>query len=318
MRTTLIDGLPSGLAAPNGDPDGPTDMVITGRTLYLAVGEGDTLVAGATAGALAANPKGPSSPIYVSILKFTFSADIDTLRTGFSLKPADHFTLSDGGTLSLSNGAGATATVDVVTLLRPTTPDPNAVYRNSHPYGMAVLPSQPDILYIADAGQNSVIQVGQTTGRSKVITRFPPTPSPLPAGQGPPVIEAVPTSIRPFGDQLLVSHLTGVPFVPELSRVMIVDPKTGVAGPFITALSSAIDVLFRVRANGTWQFFTLEFSLGLTTGRPGRLRQYESPSGVTLSDALVTPSSMALDPANGNLYITSKAAGNIVFVNVGR
>ncbi len=318
VRTTLMDGLPSGLSAPNDDPDGPTDMALSGRVLYLEIGEGDTLSPGTVRGTAVGNPKGPSSPIFVSILKVTFSADVDSLTAGFSLKSADHYTLFEGGTVSLSNGAGATAIVEAVALLRPAIPDSNAIYRNSHPYGLTVLPSQPDTLYVADAGLNSVWQVGQTSGRAKLLTRFPSTPSPLPAGQGPPVIEAVPSSIRPFGDQLLVSLLSGAPFVNDVSRIMIVDPKTGVSGQFITALSSTIDVLFRVRADGTWQFFTLEFSLGIATGRPGRLRRYESPAGVTLSDTLVAPSSMALDPANGNLYIASKAAGNIVVLNVGR
>jgi len=315
-RSTLIDGLPSGLSAPNNVPDGPTDMVVDGRTLYLLIGEGDTLVNGPTAGTALGNPKGPSSPIFASLLKFTFSADIDSINAPFVLLPANHQTLLDGATVSISNGAGATATAELVSQFRPATPDPNAIYRNSHPYGLTILPSQPDTLFVADAGQNTVVQVGQTSGRAKVLVRFAPTPSPLPAG--PPVIEAVPTSVRPYRDQLLVSTLTGAPFVGEISRIMVVDPKTGQFGPFITVLSSAIDVLYRQKADGTGQFYTLEYSLGLTTGKPGRLRQYETLFGKTLSDTLVSPSSMTLDPATGTLYVVSKGAGTIVTFDVGK
>jgi hypothetical protein len=314
-RSTLIDGLPSGPSAPNGDADGPTDMVLSGHVLYVEIGEGDTLVVGPRQGTEVGNPVGPSSPIFATILKFTFTDTIDSVINGFTLKPQDHFTLLDGAVVSLTNAAGSQATAELVTQFRPATPDPNALYRNSHPYSMTVLDSQPDTLYVADAGQNTVVQVGITSGRAKVITRFAPTPNP---GPGPPVIEAVPTSVRPFQDSLLVSLLTGAPFVNLQSRIMAVNPKTGVASLFITLLSSAIDVLYRQKADGSPEFFTLEYSLGLTSGKAGRLLVFDSPAGRTVSDTLVAPSSMTLDPVTGTLYITSKTAGTIVAFDVGK
>src|ERR1700730_14420290 len=38
-RRTLIDGLPSGLAAPGNDVDGPNGLALNGRTLYIANGD---------------------------------------------------------------------------------------------------------------------------------------------------------------------------------------------------------------------------------------------------------------------------------------
>src|SRR5262245_59466498 len=40
-RSTLIDGLPSGLGPPSGDADGPNGLLLDGNVLYIAIGEGD-------------------------------------------------------------------------------------------------------------------------------------------------------------------------------------------------------------------------------------------------------------------------------------
>jgi len=42
---------------------------------------------------------------------------------------------------------------------RTARPDPATVYRNTHLYGLVQLPSQPDTIYVADAGNNAVWQV---------------------------------------------------------------------------------------------------------------------------------------------------------------
>ena len=46
VRRTLIDGLPSGLSAPNNDPAGPAGLAMRGRTLYVAIGVGDAVILG--------------------------------------------------------------------------------------------------------------------------------------------------------------------------------------------------------------------------------------------------------------------------------
>src|SRR5579871_5787801 len=55
-RSTLIDGLPSGLSVPNGDPDGVNGLLLDGNTLYIAVGEGDLYANGTAQGTLVVNP----------------------------------------------------------------------------------------------------------------------------------------------------------------------------------------------------------------------------------------------------------------------
>lgn len=54
-------------------------------------------------------------------------------------------------------------------------------------------------------------------------------------------VQPVPDSIHFFGDQLLVSYLTGFPFGPGAAQVRIVDATSGHDEPFITRLTAAID-----------------------------------------------------------------------------
>ncbi len=308
-RRTLIDGLPSGKEA-----DGPNGLALSGRTLFVANAEGDGFVSGTKPRTQVPNPNGLSSPIYATILKVTFSGDIEGLAAGFTLKLQDHFTLLDGAPVILDNGAGAQATLEMLSQFRWAVSDPVTLYRNSHPYGLALLPSQPDSLYVADAGMNTIVQVSLSTGKTKTLVRFPNAPSPTPAAI---VSEAVPNSVRAYGDHLLVSLLSGVPFVEGASRVMEVDPATGAAAPFITLLASTIDVLHRTKANGAWQFLALEYSVALVQGKPGRLLVYDTAAGRIMADNLPTPSAMAFDQSTGNLYITSRGDGTVLMINLG-
>lgn len=315
-RQFLLEGLPSGLSAPNDDEDGPDGLALSGRTLYIAIGEGDTFQKGPRPRTFLHNANGPSSPLFDSILKVTFSNDIDRMPVGFSMKTADHYTLMDGNPVTLSNGANDTATVELLAAIRPSLPDSALIYRNSHLYGLAQLPSQPDFLYVADAGMNTVVRVNLKTGSSKLLSRFPNTPNPT--SVGPPTSEAVPNSVRAYGDVLLVSMLAGAPFVPGTARIMAVDPDSGDTTLFISNLSSAIDVLFRQKADGSAQFFTLEYSLALAAQAPGRLMVYDSPEGRVLADGLPAPTSMALDERTRNLFITSRSGGTVLRIDVGK
>ena len=110
------------------------------------------------------------------------------------------------------------------------------------------------------------------------IVRFAPLPNP--GVPGPPVFDAVPTSVRIYGNQLLMSLLTGFPFVPGLASVLTVDPETGAVGPFINGLTSVTDVLWRDRGSGRSQFLALEFSVNqsLDPAPPGRLLRFDTPA----------------------------------------
>jgi hypothetical protein len=83
-RRTLIDALPSGLAAPNSDADGVNGLALNGSILYVAIGEGNTFVNGTQRGTNAVNPTGFASPIFSTVLQFNMSKPVDQIQTGFT------------------------------------------------------------------------------------------------------------------------------------------------------------------------------------------------------------------------------------------
>jgi hypothetical protein len=311
IRRTLIEGLPS--AATGETSDGPTGMVLDGDVLYVAIGEGDQLVAGTAQGTQIPNPKGPSSLILASLLQINFSPSVDSQTAPFTLKPADHVTLADGKSVVLDNGAGGKATVTLLSHFRYR-PDAASIYRNSHPYGLTKLPGDNDHLYMTDAGLNSVERIDIKSGRATTLVRFPGVQNTGPTG--PPFSDAVPDSVYPFGNRLLVTLLTGFPFNAGSSRIMSVDPASGNSEVLIPNLSSAIDVVWRNRFPGGVQVYVLEYSTNFLQGAPGRLRRFAGGPAETVVSDLASPVSMALDSTTGTLYIATRANGKIVKVDL--
>lgn len=312
----LLDGLPSGPAAPDGTLDGPSGLALDGKVLFILNGEGNTHVAAQAPGTIVPNPAGRSSPVYSSILKATLSREVDQVLEPFLLTRADHDTLADGDPVELTNGAGDRMVIELLADFRDNVPDPRMIYRNSHPYGMTLHPLFPGWLFVADAGMNTVWKVEIATGRARTLVRFPNIPTGSP---GRPFAEAVPTSVRPYGDQLLVTQLSGVPFVPGTARVSIVDPATGATGPFIPWASTAMDIAWEERPGlNRPTFYLLEFSaaLGQMPPAPGRIRRWLSLQEDLFVPALRTPTSMALDSAARALYVTNRSEGTILRVSL--
>ncbi|MEO8596893.1 MAG: ScyD/ScyE family protein [Candidatus Solibacter sp.] len=315
-RTTLIEGLPSGLSVPNNDPDGPNGLLLDGNTLYIVVGEGDLYVPGPAQGTLAISTKGISSPIFDSVLQVTFPQSVERFAGAFTLKIEDHTKLLDGAAVTLANAAGDKATATLLTEFR-FRPDAREVIKHSHPFGIARLDSDPTHLYVNDAGLNLVHQIDLPSGKKRTLVQFPSFPNVGPSQ--PPVVDAVPTNTRVYGNQLLVSFLTGFPFTPGDAKVLLVDPATGATAPFISWLNSTIDVAYRPRAAGSRpQFWALEYSTNMLAGAPGRVLQYDSAEGTVLVDGLKGPSSLAIDSTAGKLYIASRSEGKIYSVNIGQ
>ena len=310
IRKTLIDGLPSGLAAPNMDPDGPNGLALKGNALYILNGEGDGFRNGTRPNTIVPNPAGPSSPLFSSLMKLTLSGSVDAAAGGMTLTAANQATLADGNPATLNDSTGASATLEMVIDFRDGVADPITVWRNSHPYGLAALEGRPDTLYVADAGMNSLYEVTLSTGRSRVLTHFGGLRNPTGIA-GPPVSEAVPDSVRPYGDQLLVSLLHGFPFPAGGAQIAVVDPATGVSMPFIGNLTSSIDVL---ALPGTAQpvFFTLEYSTNQLAGAPGRVTRYDTSQGVVIASGLNGPTNLAYDAASQTLYVSVHNDGTIV------
>ena len=157
-------------------------------------------------------------------------------------------------------------------------------------------------LYLTDASQNCLLQIDTSTGRWRRLARFGPFPNPTPVG--PPVVDAVPTSVRIYGDRVLVSFLSGFPFVRDNGRVLAVNPETGAAEPFIFNLTSVTDVLVRPKAGSRPYFFVLEFSANQSANPapPGRLLRFDT-ADAQVAGTFITPVSMVFDETTSELFV---------------
>jgi sugar lactone lactonase YvrE len=284
---------------------------VRGRTLYVTSGIGDSLLPGPVPGTAIGNPN-PSSQIFSSVLAVHLSANAEKIAEGFTLSLDDHEALAAGEKLKLSNGGGDKATVELIANFPDFIPNPLPFFEEnvtgSNPFDLVAVGNR---LYVTDGGRNLVWQVDIHSGEFSQLAFFPPIPNPLPFG--PPVVEGVPTGIALSDGQLLVALLRGAPFPTGASQVQSVDPRTGAQSPFITDLTTAIDVL-PIRDGEDTDWLVLQHSSeGPFFGGTGLLLRFESPGGppTVVADCLELPTSMSLDPKTGTLYVT-ELGGRIV------
>jgi len=322
-RRTLLDGLPSGLNDIR-EPSGPAGVFLRGRTLYVAIGVGDVVIAGPVPTTQLPNPDPPSSPILSSVLAVHFSAHVEKITEGFTLSLDDHEALADGERVKLSNGAGDKATVELIADFVNFIPNPLAPFegavRASNPFDLVAVGNE---LFVTDGGRNLVWRVDIDSGEVSQLAQFPPIPNTFPVGG--PVIEAVPTGIRYSDGQLLVTLFRGVPFGPGTSDVERIDPVSGSHSSFIDGLKTAIDVVpLRDGADTDWLVLQ-HASEGLFFGSSGSVLRFETPDGaptviaggtVDSEFCLTRPSSMTLDEKTGTLYVT-ELNGRLVAIPIG-
>jgi hypothetical protein len=321
-RRTLLDGLPSGIND-QSEPSGPAGVFMRGRTLYLAIGIGDGILAGPPmSGAAFGNPT-PSSPIFSSILALHFSANVENNTTGFTLTLADQFTLASGQTVTLSNGSHK-LTVELIADFPNFTPNPRPPYplnvRGSNPFDLVAVGNR---LYVTDGGQNTVRKVNIQSGAFSTLVTFPNLPNTLFPGLGGPTVEPVPTGIAYSHGKLLVTLFSGFPFPPGVSRVRQVDPSTGADADFITGRKTAIDVIALTSddegdndgnqagdhqdvADTDWLVLQHASPFGPFFPPPGLVLRFETPtsSPTTVAACLIRPTSMIFDEDSSKLYIT--------------
>ena len=311
-RRVLLEGVPSGISDV-GDPSGPSGMFMRDRTLYVAIGIGDSILAGPIPRTAVANPA-PSSPIFSSILAIHFGANVEKTTSGFTLSSADQEKLAAGGRVKLSNGVDEQITVTLVAnfpdYIAEPRPDAPSNVRGSNPFDLVRLGGH---LYVTDGGRNLVWQVHPRSGAFSALATFPNIPNPFPVG--PPVVEAVPTGIVRSGGQLLVTLFRGVPFPPGTSVVERIDPVTGAHEPFISGLKTAIDVI-PTRTGNRAEFLVLQHSSGelpFFTG-PGIVLRFDEPAGpgTVVAGCLERPTSMTLDRKTRTLYVTELLTGRIL------
>ena len=305
-RRTLVDGLPSAISDV-GEPSGPTGVFMRGRTLYLAIGIGNSLLPqgmGVTFG----NPN-PASPLFSSVLALHFSANVEKNTTGFALTFAQQTELADGHRVTLSNGPEK-LTVEMIANFPNFTPNapPPGNARGSNPFDLVVVGDQ---IYVTDGGQNAVRKIDIPTGTFSTLVTFPPVPNPLFPMVGPPNSEAVPTGIRYEDGRLLVTRFSGVPFAPGLSTVEQVNPITGATSTLIGGRKTAIDVI-QLDANGGTDYLVLQHAspTGPFFPPPGLLLLFDTPASAptTVSNCFIRPTSMVLDEKAGTIYVTELGA----------
>ncbi|HEU4478768.1 MAG TPA: ScyD/ScyE family protein, partial [Pyrinomonadaceae bacterium] len=311
-RRTLLGGLPSA-TSDVGEPSGPAGVFVRGRTLYLVIGLGNTLLPGGIPN------DNPASPIFSSLLAIHFSAAVEKTTNGFTLTPANQQTLADGGKVTLSNGSGRIK-IELIANFPDFTVDPitTSGFRNVNPFDVVVVGDQA---FVTDGGQNLVWQVDLPTGAFSALATFPRIPNPLfnpappPPSIGGPLLEAVPTGIRYFNGQLLVTLFRGFPFPPGVSVVEQIDPLTGSHSPLITGLRTAIDVL---PLEG--HYLVLQHTSGTTIlppfiTAPGVVLDFATPAGppTVVTNCLTRPTSMTFDEKTGLLYVT-ELGGRVVEV----
>jgi len=316
-RSTVIDGLPSGLGGPgNVEPAGPSGLLLVGRRLYVVIGQGDIAIE--TTGAIP-NPS-RSSPLFSSVLLLEFPDGAEDFGLNFALPASAHAPLAAGQGVYLRNPLGQSVRISRLVdfpdfIAEPTAAQPLNV-RISNPFG--IVGSNASIA-VVDASFNRVwtVPITPNLGPPATLVNFPPVPSTLPA-LGPPVSEAVPASIREVGNDYLVSLLTGFPFGPGAASVLKVNRFTGATERVLTGLQTAIDVL-PLTATGD-QSYVLEYSRAFLTNGAGRLLRVDGVRGTSLvlADPLQNPTSMAFDTRTGDIFVIERAANRIVRVLVPR
>jgi hypothetical protein len=315
-RRTLLDGLPSGIDH-TGGRSGTSGLWLRGRTLFVVNGLGDVTFAGPLPGTEMANPH-PSSPIFSSVLEVHFSTAVEERTSGVVLSLADHQALKNGKELTLNDADGQKITLRLVVDFPDYAPEPMPSFpanvRHCNTYGIV---AEGQYLYVIDAGFNSIRKVDIASGAWETLVAFPRTPNPSPIGKR--LIENVPTSIHPAGDQLWVTLLSGAPsFLPGYSQVWQVDPQSGAAGPVVGGLSSAIDVLPLAEDQARESLLTLEYDLHFPASGPGRLQSFVTPASApaVVSACLVTPTSMVYDMNSGQLVIAELGTGQLVLLRL--
>ncbi|MBA3633784.1 MAG: ScyD/ScyE family protein [Acidobacteria bacterium] len=318
--STLIDGLPSGPSAPNGDPSGPSAMWLDGNSLYIAIGVGNATLNGPAPGSEIPNPNS-ASPLFSSILQLDLPTDpsglvfpVGLIFPSYQIQPADQIRLANGETLTLGVRRNR-ATLRMVANFPDFTPAPRPDVPNnvraSNPFGLVGFGNK---LYVADAAQNHIRTVSLVNGQTEIFFNYPPRQNPLP---GPPFIDAVPDSLRLFGNKLLVTFLTGFPFPAGVSDVRQIDLESGVESQFIGGLRMAIDVL-PVAAGFCHSFYTLEFQSVPMVAASGRIQRFTSPGGppTLIINTLTSPTSLALHPPSGDLLVTEIFPGRITRISI--
>jgi DNA-binding beta-propeller fold protein YncE len=145
-----------------------------------------------------------------------------------------------GGVVRIDE-AGATLVASTWDFERAENPDATAAF-DSHPYGLA--PGPDGMLYVADAGANDLLRVDPASGEVSLVAVFDAMPGvfPSPTRNGEMLTDPVPTGVA-FDDDgnAYVALLSGAPFIPGSSKVVMVAPD-GTVSDYATGFTMLTDL----------------------------------------------------------------------------
>ncbi|MGN6483573.1 MAG: ScyD/ScyE family protein, partial [Thermomicrobiales bacterium] len=185
-------------------------------------------------------------------------------------------------------------------------PDPFAI--DSNPYGGTYADG---LVYVADAGGNTVYTVNAETGEIAVFAVTGGLPAPFLGEAGNPLrggaqeIDSVPSTVTqgPNGN-FFVPFITGGPFPPGIAPIYEYAPD-GTKTDFATGLTMTSDIAFS--SDGT--AYVCIFSTNLLAGGVGQIvRLGADGSKTVVLDGLKAPVGIAFD-AEDNLFVTHKGSG---------
>jgi DNA-binding beta-propeller fold protein YncE len=177
----------------------------------------------------------------------------------------------------------------------------------SHPYGITA--GKDGMLYVADAAANALLQVNPLTREVKHLATIGPIPGVFPsaARKGALLADPVPTAVVVNDDgTFLVSLLSGAPFVPGSSKIVMV--KDGQVSDYITGLTMTTDL----KRGPDGMLYAVQFGQATQQGfvpKSGSvLRLAPGKAPETVADGLSFPTTAAFDRM-GNMFVTINSVG---------
>ena len=185
-------------------------------------------------------------------------------------------------------------------------PDPNIV--DSHPYGLA---GGPDgMLYVADAGGNTVLRVDPNSGEASLLAVLEGIPGPLPNPNRGGAMEADPVPSGITVDEqgnAFVGLLPGFPFVPGSSKVVKISPD-GEVTDFATDLTMTTDVQRGPDGNVYAVQIGVFTDQGPTPNSGRVVRLAEDGTATEVLSELSFPTAIAFN-ADGDAFVTVNGVG---------
>lgn len=187
------------------------------------------------------------------------------------------------------------------------TENPDPVTIDSNPYGMSLLDG---VLYVADAGGNTIIAVDAETGDISTFAVTAGLPADFfgeagnPGRDGAPELDSVPSAVEPGPDgRLYVAYVTGGPFPAGYAPVDAYSVD-GSVERVVEGLTMTADIAF----DSSDRMYASIISTDLITGGPGQVVRVEGDGSLTVVvDGLALAAGIAFD-ADDNLYVIDKSS----------